>query len=56
MAFLDIGKKLPAQQLSFFFMMLQMGALSNMVGRCRLRVSKPVLKAPMVSALETVIS
>jgi hypothetical protein len=55
-AFLDIGKKLPAQQLSFFFMMLQMGALSNMVGRCRLRVSKPVLKAPMVSALETVIS
>ena len=25
------------------------------VGRCRLTVSKPVLKAPMVSALETVI-
>ena len=26
------------------------------VGRCRLTVSKPVLKAPMVSALETIIS
>jgi len=26
-----------------------------MVGRCRLTVSKPVLKAPMVSALETII-
>jgi len=25
-------------------------------GRCRLTVSKPVLKAPMVSALETMIS
>jgi len=25
------------------------------VGRCRLTVSKPVLKAPMVSALETII-
>jgi hypothetical protein len=25
------------------------------VGRCRLRVSKPVLKAPTVSALETMI-
>jgi len=24
------------------------------VGRCRLTVSKPVLKAPMVSALETI--
>ena len=27
-----------------------------LVGRCRLNVSKPVLKAPMVSALETRIS
>jgi len=26
------------------------------VGRCRLTVSKPVLKAPMLSALETIIS
>ena len=26
------------------------------VGRCRLTVTKPVLKAPMVSALETIIS
>jgi hypothetical protein len=26
------------------------------VGRCRLTVSKPVLKAPLVSALETIIS
>jgi len=26
------------------------------VGRCRLTVSKPVLKAPMVSALETITS
>ena len=26
------------------------------VGRCRLTVSKPVLTAPMVSALETIIS
>jgi len=25
------------------------------IGRCRLTVSKPVLKAPMVSALETII-
>jgi hypothetical protein len=25
------------------------------VGRCRLTVSKPVLKAPMVSALDTII-
>jgi len=25
-----------------------------MVGRCRLTVSKPVLKAPMVSALDTI--
>jgi len=28
---------------------------TGMVGRCRLTVSKPVLKAPMVSALETII-
>ena len=28
---------------------------SPMVGRCRLTVSKPVLKVPMVSALETKI-
>ena len=27
-----------------------------LVGQCRLTVSKPVLKAPMVSALETIIS
>jgi hypothetical protein len=27
-----------------------------MVGRCRSMVSRPVLKAPMVSALETIIS
>ena len=27
----------------------------TMVGRCRLTVSKPVLKAPMVSALEATI-
>jgi len=26
------------------------------VGQCRLTVSKPVIKAPMVSALETIIS
>mmetsp|Transcript_12595 Transcript_12595/g.47076 ORF Transcript_12595/g.47076 Transcript_12595/m.47076 type:complete len:638 (+) Transcript_12595:47-1960(+) len=30
LAFLDIGKKLPIQQLSFLFMLLQIGALSNM--------------------------
>jgi len=29
---------------------------ANWVGRCRLPVSKPVLKAPMESALETIIS
>ena len=29
---------------------------TSKVGRCRLTVSKPVLKAPMVSALETRIS
>jgi hypothetical protein len=28
----------------------------DLVGRCRLIVSKPVLKAPMVSAFETIIS
>jgi hypothetical protein len=28
---------------------------ADMVGRCRLTVSKPVLQAPMVSALETLI-
>jgi len=28
----------------------------RMVGRCRLTLSKPVLEAPMVSALETGIS
>ena len=27
----------------------------DQAGRCRLTVSKPVLKAPMVSALETII-
>ena len=27
----------------------------SLVGRCRLTVSKPVLKAPMVSALEAII-
>jgi len=27
----------------------------GMVGRCRLTLSKPVLKAPMVSALEAII-
>jgi hypothetical protein len=31
------------------------GELRVVVGRCRLTVSKPVLKAPMVSALETTI-
>jgi len=30
--------------------------MKKLVGRCRLTVSKPVLKAPMVSALETIIS
>jgi len=30
-AFLDIGNKLPAQQVSFLFMMLQMGAVANMI-------------------------
>ena len=30
LAFWDIGKKLPVQQLSFLFMLLQIGALSNM--------------------------
>ena len=30
LAFLDIGNKLPVQQLSFLFMLLQIGALSNM--------------------------
>ena len=29
---------------------------TNLVGRCRLTVSKPVLKAPKVPALETIIS
>jgi len=29
--------------------------MDGMVGRCRLTVSKTVLKAPMVSALETII-
>jgi hypothetical protein len=29
--------------------------VANKVGRCRLPVSKPVLKAPMVSALEAII-
>jgi hypothetical protein len=32
-----------------------MSALDDVVGRCRLTVSNPVLKAPMVSALETTI-
>ena len=32
------------------------GAERLLVGRCRLTVSKPVLHAPMVSALETIIS
>ena len=32
------------------------GGVGAKVGRCRLTVSKPVLKAPMVSALETTIS
>jgi len=32
------------------------GGVGGMVGRCRLTVSKPVLKAPMVSAHETKIS
>jgi len=31
-------------------------AAAHAVGQCRLTVSKPVLKAPMVSALETIIS
>jgi hypothetical protein len=29
--------------------------VASVVGRCRLTVSKPVLKAPMGSALETII-
>ena len=32
------------------------GAFTAKVRRCRLTVSKPVLTAPMVSALETIIS
>jgi len=35
----------------------QLGNMSAaVVGRCRLTVSKPVLKAPMVSAPETIIA
>jgi hypothetical protein len=30
-------------------------SVPSMVGRCRLTVSKPVLKAPMVSALDPII-
>ena len=35
---------------------LSSGTTSTLVGWCRLTISKPALKAPMVSALKTVIS
>ena len=40
-----------------FLLSTRAGGLGiNLVGQCRLTVSKPMLRAPMVSALEYVIS
>jgi ABC-type multidrug transport system ATPase subunit len=43
-AFLDIGKKLPVQQLSFLFMLLQIGALSNMAVMPEMMAQRLVFK------------
>jgi ABC-type multidrug transport system permease subunit len=50
-AFLDIGKKLPVQQLSFLFMLLQMGALSNMVVMPEMIAQRLVFKLETSDAL-----
>jgi len=39
----------------YFTLLVVLGSFFAMAGRCRLTVSEPVLKAPMVSALETKI-
>ena len=46
-AFLDIGKKLPAQQLAFLFMLLQLDALSHLF------VMPEVIAQRLVFKLET---
>ena len=46
-----IGKKLPAQQLSFLFMLLQMGALSNMVVMPEMIAQRLVFKLETSDAL-----
>lgn len=50
-AFMDIGKKLPVQQLSFLFMLLQMGALSNMVVMPEMIAQRLVFKFETSDAL-----
>ena len=53
-AFLDIGKKLPVQQISFLFMLLQMGALSNMVVMPEMIAQRLVLKFENSDALYSI--
>lgn len=51
MAFYGIGDKLPVQQLSFFFMLLQMGALANMAIMPELIETRLQLKLEQSDAL-----
>lgn len=50
-AFLDIGKKLPVQQLSFLFMLLQIGALANLVVMPEMIAKRLVFKIETSDAL-----
>jgi ABC-type multidrug transport system permease subunit len=51
MAFYGIGDKLPVQQLSFFFMLLQMGAIANMAIMPELIETRLQLKLEQSDAL-----
>jgi hypothetical protein len=42
-------------ELATFLQALENGVLPSLVSPCRLRLSKPVLKAPLVSVLEATI-
>lgn len=50
-AFYDIGKKRPVQQLSFFFMLLQMGAIANIAILPELIETRLILKLEESDAL-----
>ena len=55
-AFFDIGKKLPAQQLAFIFLALQMGTLSNMMVMPEMIAQRMLFKVESADALYSTVA